>query len=178
MASRRFRREGIHHVKFKHSLAPENRVQSRHACYMIVFILTKMCGHHGNKYTFVSQEWLLKKLERWYGIEMARRTLCRHMNALQQDHWIQRTRRIEYTKKEGLKRRSTLYHPGARQLAQLGSQVLAAVKALTGARTTSRVPELTQYQSNFLEVLSYAARLSTARGPPNPKSSPPQKRGG
>jgi hypothetical protein len=164
------RKEGLRFARFRYSRAPENRV--RRPERLILAVIGKLQGFHRKHYAFPAQETIVAFLARWYGVAMGRRTLNRHLNALQQGHWVSRTRRHEYRRHRGLLFRSTLYRLTARDRA------LAFNRALACARALSRVPEAAQYLRSFIEDLSSAAGLSTTRPPPNPKSRPPRKRGG
>lgn len=172
----RLRKEGIRFEPFKWSTKPENRVTRPDR--RIVFVLDKMCGRHGHHYCFPSQDFINAKLARWFRAAMSRRNLCRHLNALQQGAYIRRKRRLEYSKREGLKRRSTMYFITRRDVAAVGKHAIAVAAALASARASSRVPETSQYLKIFIRDLSLALDLCTGRGPPDRESSPPRKRGG
>lgn len=139
---------------------------------MILAAIGKLQGFHRKHYAFPSQDTILDFLERWYGVGMSRRTLNRHLNALQQGHWLSRTRRLEYRRHRGLMFRSTLYRLLARDRA------FAFRRAIAWAKALSRVPDAAQYLRSFIEDLSSAAGLSTTRPPPKPQSRPARKRAG
>lgn len=77
--------------------------------YRIMSLLCGLAGHHKKRYVYPSQEWLLGKLEQFYGRDMSRSTLCRHMAALERDGYLKRTRRISRHPTKGMLFRSTLY---------------------------------------------------------------------
>lgn len=158
------RQEGIRLSKFKYSRRPENRV--RRGERRILFTLTRLAGHFGKHYSFPSQAKILALLHRWFRVGMSRRTLNRHLSALQLDLYLSRTRRLEYRKHKGMMFRSTLYHVGARYMGELYRHLMDMRKMLEAAGASSRVPLKAQYEKRIYRLLISEGGYPQAAGPP------------
>lgn len=172
---RRPRQEGVRLSKFKYSRRPENRV--RRGERRVLFTLTRLAGHHGKHYSFPSQAKILALLQRWFRVEMSRRTLNRHLLALQLDLYLSRTRRIEYRKNKGMMFRSTLYKVGARHMGELYRHLIDLRKMLASAAASSRVPFGAQYEERIYRLLISGGGYPQAAGPPRAIETPAQGAG-
>ena len=77
--------------------------------YRIISLLCGLAGFHNKRYVYPSQEWMIKKLQQFYGRKISRSTLCRHVAALERDGYLKRTKRHTRDKNGGILFRSTLY---------------------------------------------------------------------
>lgn len=94
----------------------------------IVEVLAGLAAHTFKTWCFPSQEKLLELLYKFTGRTMSRRTLNRHLAALERDGHISRKRRHIRDKKLGLILRSTLYTIGGRFMARIGRIVEASAR--------------------------------------------------
>ena len=99
-------------------------------------VLAGLAAHHFKTWCFPTQDKICELLRRFTGRQMSRRTLNRHLAALERDGQIRRKRRHIHDKKLGLVMRSTLYIIGGRFMARIGRIVKAA------KRWAERPPEL------------------------------------
>lgn len=86
----------------------------------IVEVLLGLMGWARKTYVYPSQAKLLELLRSFTGRVMSRRTLCRHLRALERDGHVRRCRRIAERPADVLHVRTTLYFPGGRYLARAG----------------------------------------------------------
>lgn len=77
--------------------------------YRIISLLCGLGSYHKRRYVYPSQEWIIEKLQQFYGRGMSRSTLCRHMSSLEANGFIKRTKRHTADKLRGMVFRSTLY---------------------------------------------------------------------
>jgi hypothetical protein len=75
----------------------------------ILSVLAGLAGHHGKLWCFPSQEKILELLRRRYHRIISRRTLNRHLGALQAQHLIRRHRRHKTGATGALELHSTVY---------------------------------------------------------------------
>jgi hypothetical protein len=108
----------------------------RNPDFRILEVLCGLAGKFGKTYSFPSQEKLLELVKRFTGREMSRRTLNRHLRALEEGHWLRRRRRHVYDKKRGFVFRSTLYAPMWRYCQRLQRNA-KAIFSILGAQTKS-----------------------------------------
>jgi hypothetical protein len=79
--------------------------------FRILEVICGLAGWHRKTYCFPTQEKLCELVKKFTGRSMSRRTLNRHLRALEQGQWLRRRRRHVYDKKRGFLLRSTLYVP-------------------------------------------------------------------
>lgn len=170
MTSRSREREGIRFQKFRHSRAPENRVRRPERA--ILAVINRLQGFHRKRYAFPAQRTILEYLWRWHRVKMSPRTLCRHLNALQQEIQVSRTRRLEYHRRKGTRFRSTLYHLQARYFARVKTEAIFALRSLAASSASGRVPYPANHLRSFIENLSSAAGYPQGRSPPKANRDP------
>lgn len=76
----------------------------------IIEVLAGLACRYNKSYSFPSQDKILELLRRHTGRLMSRRTLNRHLAALERDGWIRRLRRHRRGQSGRLELHSTLYH--------------------------------------------------------------------
>jgi hypothetical protein len=137
--------------------------------FTILTVLSGVAAHHGKNYCFPAQEKILGLLSR-YGVRMSRRTLNRHLNALERSGWIKRQRRHHVDPRHGMTFRSSLYTFTKRTFRWL-SGLAAAVKKAVGwggsFSSNSRVPNLAQH-------IPYRESY-TGGAPPKAGGAPPEE---
>lgn len=146
--------------------APENSV--RRPDVRIVTLLMQLAGHYRKHYCHPTQEKLIELVRRFTGLALSRRQLNRHLNALQDQGYLHRTRRHEHVKRRGFVMRSTLYRIGGRFLQQLKAAHVGLGRfreSLEKSASSIRVPGAAQYARNLLKVLVPAGGYPQARAP-------------
>jgi hypothetical protein len=140
--------------KFRYSDNPASMVKNPD--WRICEILIGLAGNYRKDYSFPSQEKLLALLKRRVGRSMSRRTLNRHLLALQRGGYIRRKRRSHVDPHRGRVLSSTLYTVCRRYFRRTQYVVEGFVRAIT-ARSPSlsaiRVPNPAQYAETFLRLL-------------------------
>lgn len=84
----------------------------------IAEVLLGLMGWARKTYVYPSQLKILELLRSFTGRAMSRRTLCRHLRALERDGYLRRCRRLAERPAGQLHIRTTLYWPGGRYLAR------------------------------------------------------------
>lgn len=115
-------------------------------------VLAGLAAHHWRTWCFPSQDKICELLQRFTGRVMSRRTLNRHLNALERDGMLRRQRRHKRDPHRGMMLRSTLYTIAGRFMARIGRIVTAAkrfAKLPHRSRSGVRVPKMAQ-RSNRL----------------------------
>jgi len=123
------------------TIKPENTV--KHPDLRICEVLAGLAAKYGKTYCYPSQTKLCELLKRFTGRVMSRRTLNRHLNALQRDMMISRRARMQRAKNGSLIMRSTLYHVMLRYAQRIGRAMKAAMlwpKTLARSIASSGVP--------------------------------------
>jgi DNA-binding transcriptional ArsR family regulator len=100
---------------------------------LICDLLAGLAAHYFRSWCFPSQKKICELFERMYHRKMSERTLNRHLNALERDHYIHRTRRIKSDPRKGTVYRSTLY--------KLGGEWLKKSKKILRAFARWNLPE-------------------------------------
>lgn len=132
----------------------------------ILTALSVCAGHYGKLYCYPSQDKILSWLAR-QGRRMSRRTLNRHMRALERQGWIKRRRRHHNDKVRGFVFRSTLYELTRRSMRWLAGLVAAVGMAAKRAGSffgRSRVPDSAQY--SYHKVITPGAVTQKTGEPP------------
>src|SRR5438045_744024 len=117
----------------------------------IVLTLAAVGAKYGKNYCIPSQDKLIELLARHQHRRMCRRTLNRHLNALERDGMIKRTRRHcadQRDPRRGMVFRSTLYELTRRAFRWLASNAPAVARAVKWGASklgNSRVTNLSQY---------------------------------
>ncbi len=75
----------------------------------LVVLLAGLAGRYGKLWCYPSQQTILSILSRHYSFQMSRRTLNRHLGALESQGWIRRIRRHRRGPRGSLELHSTLY---------------------------------------------------------------------
>jgi DNA-binding transcriptional ArsR family regulator len=134
----------------------------------IATTLLQLAGYHNKHYCHPSQAKLCELLERFTGLRISRRHLCRHLNALQDQGYVHRQRRHHFDKKKGFVMCSTLYRIGARYLQQLRNVTRGVARyrdSLEKTASSIRVPRAAQYARNLLRSLVPQPSYPQARPP-------------
>lgn len=131
----------------------------------LVSILGGLSERHGKTYCYPSQEWLCEHLARFAAHRMSRRTLNRHLHALEKFGWIKRLRRHRRRAGRGFEFRSTLYILTRRSFRWLSMFAKVAARAVKWGRVT--IPA-----QNIPPRDSYTRGACTA-APPQVTKSPP-----
>jgi hypothetical protein len=97
--------------KFIRVLDDDHCVQ--HGDTRICDLLAGLAAHYYKSWCFPTHEKICELLERFTGRKMSVRTLVRHLNALERDYYLHRTRRLKAVKGVGMVYRSTLYKMGS-----------------------------------------------------------------
>ncbi len=111
-------------------------------------VLAGLAAHHHRYWCYPSQAKICELLQRFTGRIMSRRTLNRHLAALERDGQIRRKRRHHRDPHRGMVLRSTLYTIAGRFLCRINRIVQAAARwrdRTTAATQALRVPEPAQY---------------------------------
>ncbi len=111
-------------------------------------VLAGLAAHHRRYWCYPSQTKICELLQRFTGRIMSKRTLNRHLAALERDGQIRRKRRHHHDKHRGMVLRSTLYTIAGRFLARIGRIVQAAARwrdRAAAAAQAPRVPETAQH---------------------------------
>ena len=112
-------------------------------------VLAGLAAHHWKTWCYPSQDKLCELLQRFTGRIMSRRTLNRHLNALERDGQLRRVRRHHHDPRRGMVLRSTLYVICGRFLGRMHRVVAAAkrfAKLPDRSHSGIRVPILAQYK--------------------------------
>ena len=104
----------------------------------IVQELSGLATHHGKTWAYPSQQTILERLRKYHHQTISRRTLNRHLGALEAAGWIKRVIRHREDKVTGWVFRSTLYV----LLGPVWSMVKRMAKAVAHAARWSRVPKV------------------------------------
>lgn len=115
--------------------------------------LAGLAAKYGKTYCYPSQAKLIALHLRFTGRSMSRRTLCRHLAALERDMLISRRRRHRRAKDGHLIMRSTLYHVMLRYAQRLARAMRAAIlwpKTLARSIALSGVPFMAQNERLLL----------------------------
>lgn len=136
----------------------------------LVSILGGLSERNGKTYCYPSQDWLCDHLARFAGHHMSRRTLNRHLHALEKFGWIKRLRRHRRHQERGFEFRSTLYVLTRRAFRWLSMFAKVAARAVGWGRVT----QMAQY---IPSRDSYTRGAGTA-APPQERKSPPDGGGG
>lgn len=75
----------------------------------VLAILADLAGRHGKLWCFPNGKTLREMILNRFGRSMSRRTLWRHLGALERDHYIERRRRHRTAPTGGLELHSTIY---------------------------------------------------------------------
>lgn len=113
-------------------------------------VLAGLAAHNFKTWCYPSQEKLCELLKRFTGRDMARRTLNRHLNALERDGMLRRVRRHHHDKQRGMVLRSTLYIIAGRFMSRIHRIVRAAerfAKLRDRSRSGVHVPTPAQYRT-------------------------------
>ncbi len=113
-------------------------------------VLAGLAAHTYKTWCFPTQDKIRELLKRFTGREMSRRTLNRHLAALERDGQLTRKRRHIKHPKFGMVLRSTLYLIGGRFMARIGRIVTASkrwAEARASARSGVHVPLLAQHRN-------------------------------
>src|SRR5712692_10195468 len=105
----------------------------RHPDIRLVALLAGHAASFKKIYSYPSQETICKLFQRHAGRNMSRRTLNRHLGALETQHWIKRVRRHRRSRSGQLELHSTLYTL-ARQAIRWLARLRTAVSFLTPKR--------------------------------------------
>lgn len=114
--------------------------------HRILYTLTGLAAHFGKGYCFPSQAKILALLAERAHRHMSRRTLNRHLRALESRGLIVRRRRHERRRPHGFVLRSTLYSFTAMTYALMRHVARGSLLWLS----RSRVPHLAQYVTHML----------------------------
>lgn len=112
-------------------------------------VLAGLAAHNWKTWCYPSQLKLCELLQRFTGRVMSRRTLNRHLNALERDGQLRRVQRHHHDKQRGMVLRSTLYIIAGRFMARMHRIVAAArrfAKLPDRSRSGVRVPLSAQYK--------------------------------
>jgi len=113
----------------------------------ILGVLAGFCGYHGKLWCFPNQRTIRNALQRRYGRTLTRRSINRHLGALQRDHYIERKRRHRRGPTGRIDMHSTIYVLKARTVRALkdfGSYMLTVAAHPWARRWLSAVPTMTQ----------------------------------
>jgi DNA-binding HxlR family transcriptional regulator len=125
-------------------------------------VLAGLAAHTYKAWCFPTQDKICELLKRFTGRTMSRRTLNRHLAALERDGQLRRQPRHYRDKHKGMVLRSTLYVIAGRFMARIG-RIVTASKRWAEARKKSnaenpaafrsgvRVPSLAQYKNPSLK---------------------------
>lgn len=100
----------------------------------IMEVLLGLMGWARKTYVYPSQAKILALLQHFTGRSMSRRTLNRHLSALERDGHLRRLRRLAERPADVLHIRTTLYFPGGRYLAR-AQRLAAGLMGWARART-------------------------------------------
>lgn len=114
--------------------------------HRILYTLTGLAAHFGKGYCFPSQQKILALLAQRAHRSMSRRTLNRHLRALEARGLIVRRRRHERRRPHGFVLRSTLYSFTAMTYALMRHVARGSLLWLS----RNRVPHLAQYVTQML----------------------------
>jgi hypothetical protein len=131
--------------------APANTVKNPDL--RILEVLAGNAAHWNKTYSWPSQEKILDLLRRFTGRIMSRRTLNRHLNALQSMCYLRRIRRHRRNHAGQIEMHSTLYTVTARWLGRITRLAHRAVRWTPNPRDPRRptaVPFMAQYQRVLL----------------------------
>ncbi len=121
----------------------------RNPDWRIIETLAGLAGHHYRTWSYPTQEKILELLKRFTGRVMSRRTLNRHLKALQDGGWLRRIRRHVHDRKRGFVLRSTCYVIAGRYAARIVRVIKAAWRtSQSPAKSTAaiHVPQVAQYR--------------------------------
>lgn len=106
-------------------------------------VLLRFASYYGKKYAFPKQETIVRKCEKWFGVQMSRRTVNRVLASLEAKGFFVRVRRHSKKSTGELWLRSTLYKLSSRTFAELGR----LGKLVSGFFESFAVPKMAQYFS-------------------------------
>lgn len=136
--------------------------------HRILYTLTGLAAHFGKGYCFPSQAKILALLRERAHRTMSRRTLNRHLHALEARGLIVRKRRHTHDRRRGFLLRSTLYSFTGFTYALMRHVARGSLLWLS----RSRVPKLAQYVTHMLGRLE-AQPHNSAPGGRAPHEKPP-----
>lgn len=131
----------------------------------LVSILGGLSERHGKTYCYPSQDWLCEHLARFAGHHMSRRTLNRHLHALEKFGWIKRLRRHRRQAERGFEFRSTLYILTRRAFRWLSMFARVAARAVKWGRVTIPAQYIPFRDSNTAAGPSGPARQEIRKPP-------------
>jgi len=107
----------------------------------ILGCLTYIANFHGIRgYCFPSQQTIVDKLSRWYGVKLSRSTLNRDLRQMEDNGLLKRVRRHRARTGGGIEFNSTLY-----KFTRRGFRWLKAMRNIIFSTVFSRVSNLAQY---------------------------------
>lgn len=156
-------------MAFRKKLIPEPENCVVNPDTRICEVLAGLAAHHRKTWCYPTQEKILQLLKQFTGRVMARRSLNRHLAALERDGQIRRIRRHHATKQHGWTMRSTLYVIGGRFLARMRriNQAVTRFLALGPNAVLSgiRVPGAAQYARSLAKAFVPAPSYPQSRPP-------------
>jgi len=113
----------------------------------ILAVLSGFCGYHGKLWCFPNQRTIAETLARRYQRTLTRRSINRHLGALERDHYIERKRRHRRGPLGRIDMHSTIYVLKARAVRALkdfGAFMLTVAAHPWARRWIAAVPGLAQ----------------------------------
>lgn len=135
--------------------------------FSIAEVLIGLMGWCKKTYVYPSQRKLLFLVEQFTGRAMSRRTLNRHLRALERDGHLRRVRRLAERPADVLHIRTTLYFPGGRWLARcqrIARGFAGWQRAVTQRDASRRVPHSAHNQ----QLPTAMVLVATVDKPPAP----------
>lgn len=124
----------------------------------ILHVLARECAHVSKLYCYPSGQTIVEWVFKFTGRRMSRRTLWRHLGALQRDGWLGRQRRHKTDLRGELELHSTLYVLTARALRYLRATIsdvwkwsTAAAKSLMHIAVTEVAERLARESNSHLQ---------------------------
>jgi hypothetical protein len=128
----------------------------------ILETLTGLAAHHGRTWCYPSQDTLLRLLKDFTGRAMHRRTLNRHLAALERDGYVRRIRRHMRAKDGSLWLRSTCYVLAGRWLARARRLFKAVQVAWANYRPGQEDRPVAKSAQNLNRYINRSYRQRTA----------------
>lgn len=125
--------------------------------------LVSYCAEHGKTHCWPSQATLLRRYKRLTGRTICRRTLNRHLAALQRDLYIDRRRRHRMNRKGELELHSTLYTFLARATSWLVAGAEAAAALVAAVMKQTRTPAVKRWAGRLASSFSLFAVPAAAQ---------------
>jgi len=134
----------------------------------ILGVLAGFCGFHGKLWCFPAQRTILATLARRYARTLTRRSLNRHLGALEIQHYIERRRRHRHGPAGRIDMHSTIYVLKARAVQALkdfGSFMLTVAAHPWARRWLAAVPNQAQCAAPLGHFTTSGARQGAPPGP-------------